>query len=134
MLDRARERFLDDSLIELQVGDLADPISSTGPFDAVVSGLAIHHLTDARKRALFGEVHDLLGPGGVFANLDLVSAATSSLHERFRRAIGRVQDDPADHLSGLCEQLDWLRAAGFDDVDCHFKWLELTLVVGRRAP
>jgi len=134
MLDRARERFADDGLIELHLGDLADPLSPPGQFDAVVSGLAIHHLAGPRKRALFGEVHDLLKPGGVFANLDLVSTPTRAVHERFRIAIGRVRDDPTDRLSGLCEQLDWLREAGFEEVDCHFKWLELALVIGRRAP
>ncbi len=25
--------------------------------------------------------------------------------------------------------MSWLRAVGFDEVDCHFKWLQLTLVV-----
>jgi len=96
---------------------------------AVVSGLAIHHLADERKRGLFGEIHALLTPGGVFANLDLVSAASPQLHERFRREIGRVEDDPSDRLADLAEQADWLREAGFGEVDCHFKWLELALVI-----
>lgn len=71
----------------------------------------------------------LLAPGGVFANLDLVSSASPQLHERFRREIGRAEDDPTDRLAGLAEQLQWLRDAGFAEVECHFKWLELALVV-----
>ncbi len=133
MLDRAHKRFAEDAPIELHQRDLADPLITTGSFDVVVSGLAIHHLEDDRKRALFAEVHALLRPGGVFANLDLVTSATAALHERFRVAIGRAQDDPADRLAGLCEQLDWLRAAGFQEVDCHFKWLALALILARRA-
>lgn len=43
------------------------------------------------------------------------------------------QDDPADRLAGLCEQLGWLRDAGFEQVDCRFKWLELALIVAVRA-
>jgi tRNA (cmo5U34)-methyltransferase len=93
--------------------------------------LAIHHLEDERKRELFGEIHALLVPGGVFANLDLVESATPDLHERFRREIGRTEDDPSDRLAGLCEQMDWLRGAGFGAVECHFKWLEPALVVAR---
>jgi tRNA (cmo5U34)-methyltransferase len=132
MLARAAERFAGDAAVELVAHDLSRPIGLSGPFDAVVSGLAIHHLDDERKRSLFGEIHALLAPGGVFANLDLVVSANPHQHVRFRRAIGRERDDPTDRLAGLCEQLAWLRDAGFADVDCHFKWLELALVVARR--
>jgi hypothetical protein len=87
-------------------------------------------LEDDRKQELFGEVHALLAPGGVSANLDLVRCASSRLHERFRREIGRVEDDPTDRLAELGEQMGWLREAGFSEVDCHFKWLEMSLIVG----
>ncbi len=129
MLARAAERFDADPLVELRAHNLELPIADPGPFDVVVSGLAIHHLEDERKRALFGEVHSLLAPGGVFANLDLVASASARLHERFRREIGRTQDDPTDRLADLSDQMGWLRNAGFTEVDCHFKWLELSLVV-----
>lgn len=132
MLARASERFADDSLIELCEHDLTSPLPELDPFDVVVSALAIHHLEDSRKRSLFSEIYELLTPGGVLVNLDLVSSPTVALHERFRRAIGREEDDPSDRLSGLCEQLDWLSEVGFADVNCHFKWLELALIVARR--
>jgi SAM-dependent methyltransferase len=129
MLARATDRFAADPLVELHAHELGLPLPVEGPFDAVVSGLAIHHLEDERKRALFGEIRALLEPGGAFANLDLVSPASPQLHERFRREIGRDEDDPADRLADLTEQLGWLRDAGFREVDCHFKWLELALLV-----
>ncbi|HEU4393110.1 MAG TPA: class I SAM-dependent methyltransferase [Solirubrobacterales bacterium] len=129
MLAGAARRFDDDPLVGLRRHDLDAPIADFGPAEAVVSGLAIHHLTDVRKRALFEEVHALLAPGGVFANLDLVSSASPRLHERFRREIGRAEDDPSDRLADLSEQMGWLREVGFGEVDCHFKWLELALVV-----
>ncbi len=134
MLARAAERFGSSTAVELGLHDLNQPLAVSVPFDAVVSGLAIHHLSDERKRALFSEVHALLTPGGVFVNLDLVASATLEQHERFRRAIGREEDDPADRLASMCEQLGWLRDAGFEAVDCHFKWLELALIVAARAP
>ncbi len=129
MLARAAERFGDDPLVELRAHDFGQPLIESGPLDAVVSGLAIHHLEDERKRELFSEIHALLTPGGVFANLDLVSSASPQLHERFRREIGRTEDDPTDRLAGLTEQLQWLRDVAFAEVECHFKWLELALVV-----
>jgi tRNA (cmo5U34)-methyltransferase len=133
MLAHAGERFAGDPLIELRQHDLARPLAIQEPVDAVLSGLAIHHLEDARKRALFGEIQALLRPGGVFVNLDLVMAANSKQHERFRLAIGRQEDDPADRLADLCEQLRWMREAGFADADCQFKWLQLALLVGTRS-
>jgi len=63
-----------------------------------------------------------------------VRAASERLHERFRREIGRTEDDPADRLAGLTEQMSWLREIGFAEVDCHFKWLELALTVAVKAP
>jgi SAM-dependent methyltransferase len=134
MLARARERFAGDADIEFRPHDLSDPLHEDGKFDAIVSGLAIHHLEDARKQTLFAEVRSLLAPGGIFANLDLVKAASPELHERFRREIGRPEDDPSDRLADLGDQLNWLRAAGFADADCHFKWLQMTLVVASRQP
>lgn len=130
MLARARRRFAGDTGVEFRLHNLRDPLPTDGPFDAIVSGLAIHHLEDDRKQMLFAEIRSLLSPDGVFANLDLVKAPTLELHERFRREIGRSEDDPADRLADLCDQLDWLRNAGFADADCHFKWLQLTLMVG----
>lgn len=134
MLARASRRFSSAAGVELRLRDLSQPLAEPGPFDAIVSGLAIHHLEDERKRRLFAEVHALLRPGGTFANLDLVAAGSPALHQRFRREIGRVRDDPSDRLAELCEQTGWLREAGFAEVDCHFKWLELALVVARKAP
>jgi cyclopropane fatty-acyl-phospholipid synthase-like methyltransferase len=129
MLTRAAERFSDEASVELRPHDLAHSLGEAEPVDAVVSGLAIHHLEDSRKRELFGEIRALLTPGGVFANLDLVTPASQQLHERFRREIGRTEDDPTDRLADLSDQLGWLREAGFSEVDCHFKWLELALLV-----
>lgn len=132
MLERARERLSEDPLIELVEHDFARPLLGQAQVDAVVSALAVHHLENERKRGLFGELHGLLASGGVFANLDLVSSPTPELHEQFRRAIGREQDDPSDRLADLCDQLGWLREAGFSVVDCRFKWMELALIVAKK--
>ena len=48
-------------------GDLASPLPA-GPWDAIVSALAIHHLEDDGNRDLFARAHDALGDGGVFVN------------------------------------------------------------------
>jgi tRNA (cmo5U34)-methyltransferase len=141
MLGRAETRFTDERQdVELCNHDLSlplaenDAVAASAPFEAIVSALAIHHLTDERKRSLLAEAHGLLSPGGVFVNLDLVCSASQAQHEHFRRAIGRPEDDPSDRLAPLCDQLGWMRDAGFVEVDCRFKWLEMALMTGRRAP
>ncbi len=133
MLERARANFAGDPGVELRLHDLTERLPETGRVDAVVSALAIHHLLDERKRALFAEIHSTLAQGGVFVNLDLVASATVEGHRRFREAIGRAEDDPTDHLADLHPQLQWLREAGFATVECEFKWLELALMVAVRA-
>jgi cyclopropane fatty-acyl-phospholipid synthase-like methyltransferase len=129
MLQRAKQRFANDPLVEILDHDLSQPLPKQTPVDVIVSALAIHHLQHERKRSLFSEIHSLLMPRGVFVNLDLVVSASPQQHEHFREAIGRRQDDPADRLAGLCEQLYWLKDAGFIEVDCRFKWMELALIV-----
>jgi SAM-dependent methyltransferase len=129
MLRRATERFRNTPTVELRKHDLGSPLTELGAPNVVLSGLAIHHLEDRRKRELYREIHALLVPGGVFANLDLVRSASPRLHQRFRREIGRPEDDPSDRLADLGEQMGWLRGVGFAEVECHFKWLELALVV-----
>jgi tRNA (cmo5U34)-methyltransferase len=69
--------------IAVAVADLRDPLPE-GPFDAVVSALAIHHLDDDAKQDLDARVCEVLRPGSVFVNADEVRGPTSWLAERQR--------------------------------------------------
>lgn len=132
MLEAAGRRFAGDERVELVEHDLVDPLPDLGRFDAVVSSMAIHHLEHERKRALYGEVFELLEPGGVLANFEHVASATHRLHLKFFAAIDEPleHEDPSDRLLDVETQLGWLREHGFDDVDCYWKWLEMALLVG----
>ena len=161
MLERARERLRAfDSRAAVVEGDLGSPAwrdALAGPFDAVISGFAIHHLPDSRKRSLYADIHDLLAPGGAFLNLEHVASATSRVeamadeamvvhqHQQ-RRAAGEEvaldevrrqhrerPDRAANILAPVDVQCDWLRAIGFVDVDCFWKYFELALFGGVRA-
>ncbi|MDQ6817064.1 MAG: class I SAM-dependent methyltransferase [Actinomycetota bacterium] len=134
MLTAARQRFAGDECISFLKHDLAKPLPALGHFDAVVSSMAIHHLEHERKRSLYREVFNLLNPGGVFANFEHVASPTRRLHLAFFTAIGEPleHEDPSDRLLDVESQLAWLRAVGFDDVDCYWKWLEMALLIGVR--
>lgn len=130
MLERATARFAADPRVIVEPRDLDDPIEDLGEFDVVVSGFAIHHLEDARKRSLFGELATMLTPGGIFANLEVVASPTPELHATFLAAIGRTADDPGDRLVSVDTQLAWMRDAGLTQVDCLWKWRGFALLVG----
>ncbi len=135
MLDAARARFAGDPLVAVVAHDLDDPLDALGApgsFDAVVSCFAIHHCSHARKRALYGEVFELLEPGGVFYNLEHVSSPTPELHEAFFAAIGMTlaDEDRSNQLLDVETQAAWLREIGFAQVDVFWKWRELALFGG----
>ncbi len=139
MLEAARARFageIDDGWVQVVEHDLTDSLNTLraadGPFDAVVSSFAIHHLDHGPKRALFAEVFDRLRPGGLFANLEHVSSASERLHEAFLTAMGQTEEDPSNRLLDLGTQLEWLSQLGFTDVDGLWKWRALAMMTAVR--
>jgi SAM-dependent methyltransferase len=134
MLEKLRARFGHSDRVEVAAHDLGRPLPALGPFDAVVSSFAIHHLEHARKRALYQEIWSALQPGGVFCNLEHVASASEHGHRRFLDAMGisPADEDPSNRLLDVHTQLTWLREIGFADVDCYWKWRELALLAGRK--
>jgi SAM-dependent methyltransferase len=133
MLRRARERFAGDDRAEIRKHDLDGPLpADLGAFDLVVSSFAIHHCAPARQQALYGEIFEVLRPGGLFVNAEHVASPTEALHRDFLVALGvdPDHDDPSNQLVRTEEHLTWLNARGFQKVDCFWKWRELAVVAG----
>jgi tRNA (cmo5U34)-methyltransferase len=102
MLAHAREALPD---ADLRLGRLEDELPE-GPFDLVVSALAVHHLPADGKRDLFRRVASVLDPGGVFVLGDVV---VPEKPEDAQIEIDWVVDLP----DSVSDQLSWLREAGF---------------------
>lgn len=131
------------------------------PLRAVVSSLAVHHLDDDAKRRLFADIFSALQRGGIFVLADVIRPATAIGHEiaaqhwdeeverrsletkgdrsgleAFRKAdwnhFRHEKLDPIDKPSLLIEHFDWLRAAGFVDVDLHWMVAGQMIVSGWR--
>ncbi len=134
MLQAARQRFANDPTITIVEHNMDLPLPDLGRFDAIVSSFAIHHCTHARKRALYSEIFGALAPGGVFCNLEHVNSTSPAMHAQFLNCLGWTpeSEDPSNKLLDVETQLGWLRAIGFADVDCYWKWRELALLVGFR--
>lgn len=146
MLERARAVLGDRATY--RVADLHDPLPG-GDYCAVVSALAIHHLDDVDKQALFARIFAALKPGGAFVNAEQVLAPTPWLekgeqawHRDTAAANGATPEEWAgavermshDRLSPVEDQLAWLRDAGFSDVDCLFKQHRFAVIFARRSP
>ena len=108
MLARARARLPADA--DLRLARLEDPLPS-GPFDLVVSVLAVHHLAGDAKRDLFTRIAQV---SDNFVLGDLV------VPEDPKYATIEIDWD-YDLPSSVADQLAWLREAGFDANAAHVR-------------
>ncbi|MGH7846904.1 MAG: class I SAM-dependent methyltransferase [Candidatus Binatia bacterium] len=161
MLKMARERMTHfGDRIEFIQASLATPEwleSVAGAFHAIVSSRALHHFSpNFRRRAIYGEIYDLLHSGGCFINADNVRPRSDALGRRYRQAGDELAEKyvkqqtggkmtlaevkkatqvagHGPHDNGLLDQeLAWLREAGFEDVDCFWKFGNYTTYGGFR--
>lgn len=147
MLDQARVRFAHKSDVSYQQMDYSEGLPE-GPFDLVVSGLSIHHLSHTDKQKLFQQIYAVLNPGGRFINADQALGPTAMLEKmyyadwtaRINATDLSEQDQSASHerrkldqTATLEDQLNWLKAAGFKHVDCVYKHYFLAVMMGIKS-
>jgi ubiquinone/menaquinone biosynthesis C-methylase UbiE len=160
MLKAAREAVGERPLAHFVKADLTDAgwreAFSGKAFDAVVSGFSLHHLEEARRQAVFGEMQSLLRPGGMLLIAEWVASPSpwlEKIHNRwfietswhggvfegedatFEQTLDRFanrEDIRQGLLLPIGLQLDWLREAGYDDVSCYFKIFDMAIFGGRK--
>ena len=126
---------------QMVVQSLSEDLPS-GPFDAIVSALAIHHLDDAGKRGLYARILTALSPGGIFINAEQVSGRSARLQDLFEavhldraRALGSSEAEIAgaiqrmsyDQCATVADQMAWLDDIGFEDAECFFRSFRFTV-------
>lgn len=157
MLNAAKARLANLSagcFVESRFEDIIEGRVTLGVQDIFVSCLAIHHLTQGERAALFFRLKDQLAPGGWFLNVDCAlpdeSFFTDWQYELWRDWIletekhrprpdslrdvpDKARRNPDNQLSRLAPQLNALRRAGFEDVDCLYRNGIFVVYGGRTA-
>jgi len=118
-----------------------------GKFDAIVSALAIHHLSDDDKRELFSRILNSLTPGGMFLNAEQVSGSSprlqnlyESVHLDRARALGSSEVEIAgaiermthDQCATVSDHIHWLDELGYEDVECFYRSFRFAVFGGWR--
>ncbi|SDY23592.1 Ubiquinone/menaquinone biosynthesis C-methylase UbiE [Evansella caseinilytica] len=133
-------------------GDFSDSFQAYAEpesVDCVVSGYAIHHLPNEKKKKLYKEIYDALTPGGIFINMEHTASATpeieklydelfidhlSAFNKKDRRQVANEYYSRPDKVDNILErtdvQVEWLWEIGFTHCDCFFKWMELAVFGG----
>ena len=146
MIDMARAKLSTYPQTRFVVGDFRN-FEFSESYQVVVSSLALHHLeTDEEKRGCYQKIHDALAPGGCFYNADVVLASGEHLQdvymEKWTEYMGRkvpreeientwlpkYRDE--DRPAKLMEQLSWLSAIGFLQVDVLWKYYNFAVYGG----
>ncbi len=147
MLEQAKTRFSSmGKAPRIVIGDYIET-DVGGPYDLVISGLSIHHLTDTAKAQLYQKLYSILVPGGLFINADQVLGSTPAIEQQYRqqwlaavRTLGvseanltaALERMTHDRMAPLDQQLHWLSDAGFQNVDCWYKNFSFAVFGGFR--
>lgn len=146
MLEQARQNLDGHPAITYAVADMVDA-ELGGPWDLIISALAIHHLDDAAKKQIFGGIWTALSDGGLFVNAEQVLGHAPLVETRYARiwlqqirrlGVSEVEITKAlermthDRCASIENQLQWMRDAGLSEVDCSFKAWRFAVLSGRR--
>jgi tRNA (cmo5U34)-methyltransferase len=118
-------------------------------FDAVVSSLTLHHIQDESvKKKFFKKVFGGLNNKGVFYLADLVLASNDYLQKLNMKKWGDFQsqhcslDEIAEREKRYCEEdrpfvlmdeIEWLRDAGFREIDVIWKYYHFAVYGGQKG-
>jgi tRNA (cmo5U34)-methyltransferase len=144
MMAKARQRFTGNDHVRFYIRDYEGQ-DLPGRWPLIVSAMSIHHLSDSGKQRLMGQLLEALESGGRFIHAELARGATPASEEAYQRHWRRHLEGTdidrreleaiykrmaCDQPARLEDQLAWMRAAGFVDVDCYYKHYNFCVYAG----
>ncbi len=146
MIDLCRNQFQDYDIIYANTY-FKDFSFKEETCDLVVAGFSLHHCDENEKQSIFKNIYTSLKKGGIFSCSDLMISKTNPAHpmllkqwktfvnanfpdrEKWNWLMEHYDafDKPTDYLT----QIEWLKNAGFDDIQIPFKedyWIHLQTV------
>lgn len=143
MLEKAQSRLARYSP-QIHIQEMTAPLPA-GEFDAIISSLAIHHLSDEQKQHLYAKIWGALRPGGIFLNAEQILGESqdqenffNQMHLTGARALGSSEEEinqaiqrmKIDRCAPLSKQIDWLSSAGFVHAGAFFQHFRFAVFAG----
>lgn len=148
-LEICRERLSSCKQLICDATDFRHLQFAENSFDLIVSSISIHHLKPDGKRTLFDRCHRWLASGGIFCFSDQCAGETEDLCARhidnwklLTMEVGSTETEwqmwmqhqsEHDFHNTLSDQMAWLREAGFETVDCVWRYLLWSVIQARKS-
>lgn len=147
MIDVAKSKLRDyKNDVDFLVGDFND-FDFEKKYDVIVSSFALHHIkTDKEKFRIYKNIYQALKQNGVFLTADIVLGVNNYIKNLYdkkweehiikhfpergfeSKTLERYQTD--DNPSKLYDHLNWLEAAGFNQVETIWKHYKFAIFGG----
>ena len=139
MLERARGRVQEatNGQVEIIQGDIREIEFGEARFDVIVAAAVLHHLrSEAEWLSVFRKFHRALRSGGSLWIFDMVEHSLPGVQELMYGRYGHYLEEQGgapyrdkvfayikkeDTPATLMQQLDWLRASGFETLEVLHK-------------
>lgn len=145
MLEVAKLKLKDCRDIKYSVKDFYD-IKFENKYDVVLSSFSLHHLiTDDDKKSFYQKIYNSLNKNGIFFNLDVILGSNDTLQNCYMEAWEKylrkeysesevkeiiIQYYKEDSPAKLRDQIKWLEAIGFRNVDVIMKYYNFAIYGG----
>ena len=148
MMDIAKEKFEKYPDTEFIIDDYTAYDFGIEKYDIVLSSLSIHHLTPECVKVLYGKIYGMLTEKGEVIIADISNSGISEIDEKYdalwtafvsdniggeTEFLDRFQISKGlDRPHPVREHISWLEEAGFEKIDCVFRYYNFSVFFGEK--